>query len=122
MTAQLLYLVQRTVNALAVELEAALGVFCLELSRIKGSVGVFSYVVGIGYLFKTYGIVVVAAVSASGVAAGVYQYLALFLVWYLFEDIELVVKVVIENDSTSSYTLSGSVIRLQVELVSLKLG
>ena len=36
--------------------------------------------------------------SASGVAAGVYQYLTLFLVWYLFEDIELVVKVVIEND------------------------
>ena len=52
----------------------------------------------IGYLFKTYRLIMVGTVGAVGITAGIYQYLALFLVGYLFKSLEVIVEVIVDND------------------------
>ena len=96
--AERLYVIKAPVLTLTFKYSLCLRVLLCEPVRIKGSIGVFPYVVGIGYLLGAYCLIVERTVHAAGIAAGVYKYLALFLVGYLFEDIELVVEVVIEDN------------------------
>ena len=97
MCAERLYVKEAPVLALTFKYGLCFGVFLGKSVGIERSIGVLPYVVRIGYLFKTYGLIVEGAVGTGGIAAGVYKYLAFLLVRYLFEDIELVVEVVINN-------------------------
>ena len=97
MCAELLDIEEAPVVALAGESSFSLGMIVGELIGIEGKIGVLLHMVRIGDLLIAYGLIMESTVGTSWIAAGIDEYLALFLVWDLLEDIELVVEVVIEH-------------------------
>ena len=98
MSAERLYVIKASVLALTFKYSLCLWVLLGELVGVKWSIGIFPYMVCIGYLLGTNCLIVERTVHAAGIAAGVYKYLALFLVGYLFKDIKFVVEVIIEDN------------------------
>ena len=97
MCAEFLDIKEAPVIALAGESSLSLGMIVGELIGIEGEIGVLLHMIGIGDLLIAYGLIMESTVGTSGIAAGIDEYLAFFLVWDLFEDIELVVEIVIKN-------------------------
>ena len=85
--------------------------------------------ISVCYLFRTDSLIVERTVCTGRVTAGIYKYLALFLVWYLFEDIELVIEIIVDDNNMIvltglgikgfgiGYTLAGRACELEVWIV-----
>ena len=103
-----------TVHALTAE-NGVIAELCIlrHIEEIEVAVGKFLYMLGVGELFSADDAVVLRAELAPGVAAGIHEELALFLVAYFFESLEVVVEVVVDNDDMVV------LVELIVELVRL---
>ena len=85
--------------------------------------------ISVCYLLCTDSLIVERTVCTGRVTAGIYKYLALFLVWYLFENIELVIEIIVDDNNMIvltdlgikgfgiGYTLAGRACELEVWIV-----
>ena len=93
---RILYLENAPVHELTFSASLAVGVVGEKHIVL---VRIFRHMTGIGYLFLADGSVMGGAVGTFRFTAGIDQYLAFFLVGYLFQSLEIMVEVIVDNNN-----------------------